>query len=104
MEMCKAPTPRLKALNKHNIHNVHRDGESYPQFNKKLTHNRHHINKGSCINMRKGVSDRGKKKKRKKATEMPAGEKQGPPASSRSHSREIGPEAAQNRTWQHTTD
>ena len=25
MEICKAPTPRLKALNKHNTHNVHRD-------------------------------------------------------------------------------
>ena len=34
MEICKAPTPRLKALNKHNTHNVHRDGKCYPQFNK----------------------------------------------------------------------
>ena len=26
------PTLRLKALNKHNTHNVHRDGEYYPQL------------------------------------------------------------------------
>ena len=29
MEICKAPTLRLKALNKH-THNVHRDGKCYP--------------------------------------------------------------------------
>ena len=34
MEICKAPTPRLKALNKHNTRTVHRDGKCYPQFNK----------------------------------------------------------------------
>ena len=28
-EMCKAPPPRLKALNKHNTRNVHRDGKCY---------------------------------------------------------------------------
>ena len=33
-ELCKAPTPRLKALNKYDAHNVHRDEERYPQFNK----------------------------------------------------------------------
>ena len=38
MEICKAPTLRLKVLNKHNTHNVHRDGKCYQQFNKKLTH------------------------------------------------------------------
>ena len=27
MEICKAPTLRLKALNKHNTHNVHRGGK-----------------------------------------------------------------------------
>ena len=26
MEICTAPTLRLKALNKHSVHNVHRDG------------------------------------------------------------------------------
>ena len=26
---CNAPTPRLKVLNKHYTHNVHRDGECY---------------------------------------------------------------------------
>ena len=34
MEMCKVSILRLKVLNKHNAHNVHRDGECYPQFNK----------------------------------------------------------------------
>ena len=29
-DICKVPTPRLKALNKHNTHNVHQDGECYP--------------------------------------------------------------------------
>ena len=26
MEICKAPTLQLKVLDKHNTHNVHRDG------------------------------------------------------------------------------
>ena len=39
MEICNVSTPRLKALTKRNTYNVHRDGECYPQFNKKLTHN-----------------------------------------------------------------
>ena len=34
MKICKAPTQRLNALNKHSTHNVHRDGECYSQFNK----------------------------------------------------------------------
>ena len=34
MEICKAPTPQLKALNKHTTHNVPRDGKYYQQFNK----------------------------------------------------------------------
>ena len=34
---CKEPTLRLKALNEHNTHNVHRDGKCYKQFNKTLT-------------------------------------------------------------------
>ena len=29
-EVCKAPTHWLKGLNRHNRHNVHRDGECYP--------------------------------------------------------------------------
>ena len=33
METCKGPTLQLKALNKRNTQNVHRDGKSYPQFN-----------------------------------------------------------------------
>ena len=34
-EICKAPTPRFKALNKHNnIINVHRDGECYRNLTK----------------------------------------------------------------------
>ena len=32
MEVCKAPTPRLKALNKHNTHNVHGDRGCYPHL------------------------------------------------------------------------
>ena len=36
MGIPKPPSPRLKALNKHNTHNVHRDGECYPQFNKNV--------------------------------------------------------------------
>ena len=43
MEICKPPTPRLKGLNKRNncnTHDVQRDRECYPQFNK-LTHNVH---------------------------------------------------------------
>ena len=32
MDICCASTPRLKALNKHNTYNVHRDGECYPQL------------------------------------------------------------------------
>ena len=37
MEICKAPTSRLKALNKHNTHIiVHRDRECYPQVKKQL--------------------------------------------------------------------
>ena len=39
MQICKAPTWQLKALNKHNIYNVHQDGECYQQFHKRLTHN-----------------------------------------------------------------
>ena len=46
MEICKAPTLRLKALNRHNITLVHRDGKWYQQFNKKLTRN---VDKGSSI-------------------------------------------------------
>ena len=39
----KAPTLRLKALNKHNItHSVHRDGKCYQQCNKhNITHSVH---------------------------------------------------------------
>ena len=49
--ICKAPTLRLKELNKHNIiHSVHRDGNCYRQFNKKLTHNVD-IKKGSSVTM-----------------------------------------------------
>ena len=33
MEICKAPTPQLKALNKHNTHSVHRYGKCRQQFN-----------------------------------------------------------------------
>ena len=47
MEICKAPTPPLKVLNKHNTHNVHRDGKCYLQFNKSLKHNIH--SNGSSI-------------------------------------------------------
>ena len=54
MQICQAPTLRLKALNKHNnTHNVHRHGKCYHQFNKqteKLTDNVD-INKGSSITM-----------------------------------------------------
>ena len=53
MGICKAPTLptlRLKALNKHDAHNVHRDVKCYQQFNKKLTHNVD-INMGSSITM-----------------------------------------------------
>ena len=32
-EICEVPTLWFKALNKHNTHNVPRDGECYPQFN-----------------------------------------------------------------------
>ena len=51
MDICKAPTPRHNALNKHNALNVHRDGECYPQFNKKLTRNVH-TNKVQLFNRR----------------------------------------------------
>ena len=34
MEICKAPTPQLKVLNKHSTHNVYQDGKCYEQFNK----------------------------------------------------------------------
>ena len=44
MEICKAPTLRLKVVNKHNTHNVQRDGKCYQQF----THNVD-IKKGSSI-------------------------------------------------------
>ena len=44
MEICKAPTLRLKAVNKHNTHNVLWDGKCYQQF----THNVD-IKKGSSI-------------------------------------------------------
>ena len=49
MEICKAPTLQLKALN---THNVHRDEKCYQQFNKKLIviHDAG-INKGSSITM-----------------------------------------------------
>ena len=50
MDICKAPTLRLKVLNKYNTHNVHQDGKCYQQFNKKLTHNVD-INMGSSITM-----------------------------------------------------
>ena len=36
MEICQAPTLRLRALNKHNTHNVHQDGKCYEQFNESL--------------------------------------------------------------------
>ena len=56
MQLCQAPTLRLKALNKYNnTHNVHRHGTCYQQFNKqteKLTDNVD-INKGSSITMQK---------------------------------------------------
>ena len=51
MAICKAPTLRLKVLNKHYIydtHDVHRDRKCYQQFNKKMTHNAD-INKGSSL-------------------------------------------------------
>ena len=35
MQICQAPTLRLKALNKHNdTHNVYRHGKCYQQYNK----------------------------------------------------------------------
>ena len=34
MEICEAATLPFKALNKHNTHNVYRDGKRYQQFNK----------------------------------------------------------------------
>ena len=34
MEICKVPTLWLKVLNKHNTHNVYRDGKCYELFNK----------------------------------------------------------------------
>ena len=37
-EICKLPTLRLKALNRYNTHNGHRDGKCYQQYNRKLTH------------------------------------------------------------------
>ena len=41
MEICKAPTSRLKTLNKHSTHIiVHRDRECYPKVKKQL-HNVH---------------------------------------------------------------
>ena len=46
MGICRAPTPPLKALNKHYTYNVQRNGQCYPQFNQKLTHN---VDKGSSI-------------------------------------------------------
>ena len=48
MEVCKVPTLQLKALNKHDTHNIHQDGKCYQQFHKKLKHNVD-INKGSSI-------------------------------------------------------
>ena len=33
-EICKAPTPWVKALNKHSTHNVRKGGKCLPQFNK----------------------------------------------------------------------
>ena len=55
MQICQAPTLRLKALNKHNnTHNIHRHGKCYQRFNKqteKLTDNVD-INKSSSITMR----------------------------------------------------
>ena len=45
------PTLRPKVLNKHNItRNIHRDGNCYQQFYKKLSHNED-IKKGSSITM-----------------------------------------------------
>ena len=51
MEICKAPTPRLKALNKHNTHNVI-ETENVINNLTKLTLNVD-INKGSSIAMYK---------------------------------------------------
>ena len=34
MEICKAPTQRLKVLNKNDTYNVRRNGECYLPFNK----------------------------------------------------------------------
>ena len=34
MEICEVPTPQFKVLNKHNMHDVRRDGDCYPQFSK----------------------------------------------------------------------
>ena len=34
MEICKVPTPQLKALNKHNALCIYWDGQCYPHFNK----------------------------------------------------------------------
>ena len=51
MEIYKAPTLRLKALNKHNITHImyiEMDFFFYQKFNKKLTHNVD-ISKGSSI-------------------------------------------------------
>ena len=36
MQICEAPTLRLKALNKHNTHNVHPDGKRYKKKLKKI--------------------------------------------------------------------
>ena len=57
MEIRKAPTLRLKVLNKHSVaYNVHRDGHVvsiknvYKKKRKKLIHN---VDKGSSVTMQK---------------------------------------------------
>ena len=45
MEICKAPTLRLKALNKNNTRNVYRDRESVLSAIEQTANNKVHINK-----------------------------------------------------------
>ena len=45
MEICKEPTLRLKALNKHNTRNVYRDRESVLSEAEQTANNMIHINK-----------------------------------------------------------
>ena len=72
MNMCKAPTRRLKALNKHNTHNVHRDylpqnnssennGDGSFRYFKFLTHNRQIRFSLLTVRSRKGEKKRKKK-------------------------------------------